>query len=464
MSSHEAIAAPRTGAHGLGAPERLAGHVRLRTLTNLRWLAVAGQSSAVMTVALGLGHPLPLGWCIAAIAASVWLNLFSYLRFSPQRIVSDREAAAYLAFDIVQLAVLLFLTGGLFNPFAVLLLAPVTIAASALPARLAAGLSAMTVLLVAGLAVAHFDLPWRDGAPAPQFPNRYTLGVWAALTLGIGFSAAYAHRIAAERRQMSYALSAAELILAREERLSALGGLAAAAAHELGTPLATILLTAKEMAREHRDDPGLAEDAALLASQAERCREILGRLSNRGDEGDLVHDRTPLDGLVEEAAAPFLDGAGDIPPVRVRLVGPSEEAEPPVVRRRPEILYGLRNFIENASQHAASEVVLSADWSGERIAVSVSDDGPGFPPDLLPRLGEPYVSGRARGRGAAREKGGMGLGFFIAKTLLEHTGARVRFENAGAPNPEGGSGAWVCAEWPAETLTAPEPTRPDRTT
>lgn len=434
------------------ALQSLRGPVRLRTLTTLRWLAVAGQTAAISLVHFGFGFPAPLGLCLGVIAASAWLNIFAMLRFSPQRMLGDREAAGYIAFDIVQLCALLYLTGGLQNPFAALILAPVTIAASVLPLRLTLMIGTLAVAGISLLAIAHLPLPWRPGEPL-ETPRIYVAGVWVALSFSSVFFAAYAHRIAAESGQMKTALAASQLVLAREERLSALGGLAAAAAHELGTPLATIQVTAKEMADELAGQGLLEEDARLLVSQAQRCREILGRLSRLGEEGDAVHDRLGVDALMQEAAEPF-KAAPRGPAVIFDLKG---EGAPPVLRRRPEILYGLRNFIENAASFARSKVLVSAEWTADRLVIAILDDGPGFAPDVLMRLGEPYVSQR-RGAGApAGRKSGLGLGFFIAKTLLERTGATIAFDNAAWPGGEGANGAWVSAAWPMSALVADPP-------
>jgi two-component system sensor histidine kinase RegB len=424
------------------AAQSLRGPIRIRTLTTLRWLAVGGQISAILVVHFVFGFPVELGLCLGAIAASVWLNIFVALRFSPQRFLSDSETTAYIAFDILQLCVLLFLTGGLQNPFAVLILAPVTIAASVLPLRQTILIAVLAIAGVGVLGVAHLPLPWRAGESL-VFPPLINAGAWVALSFGVAFFAAYAHRIALEAAQMRSALAASQLVLAREERLAALGGLAAAAAHELGTPLATIQLTAKEMANELKGEGLLEEDARLLVEQAQRCREILGRLSKGGAEADAMMDRIGLDLLLKEAAAPFVDARSG-PAVIFEMRGlPGEE--PPVMRRRPEIIYGLRNIIENAVAYGRSKVLVSADWSGADIEIEVHDDGRGFASDILGRLGEPYLGRRARG-GAARS-GGMGLGFFIAKTLLERTGADIVFDNR--PWPEGGeAGAWVAVRWP----------------
>ncbi len=426
------------------AAQALRGPVRLRTLTTLRWLAVGGQLASLLIVHFALGFPVPLGWCLGVVAASAWLNIFSMLRFSAQRYLSDREAAAFIAFDLVQLCLLLFLTGGLQNPFSVLILAPVTIAASVLPTRLIMLIGALAFAGISILAFYHLPLPWRLGQ-AIAFPPILNVGIWVALSFAVAFFAAYAHLIAAEGAQLKSALAASQLVLAREERLAALGGLAAAAAHELGTPLATIQLTAKEMADELKGAGLLEEDARLLVSQAQRCRDILGRLSNRGEAGDLMMDRIAIELMLKEAAEPFVDRRHG-PAVIFEMLGGDAA---PVLRRRPEIIYGLRNIIENAAAYARSKVLASASWTADEIVIEVHDDGPGFSPDMLARLGEPYLGGRARGR-----KGGLGLGFFIAKTLLERTGARIVFDNRAWPGESASTGAWVAVKWPRAAIAA----------
>lgn len=449
MNRKSRAVTPHAHADAQSALQILQGPVRLRTLTTLRWLAVAGQTAAVLVVHFGLGFPTPLGLCLGVIAASAWLNLFVMFRYSPQRMLSDREAAAFIAFDIAQLCALLYVTGGLQNPFAALILAPVTIAASVLPVRLTTLVGALAVAGVSVLALAHLPLPWRPGETL-TFPRIYIAGVWTALTFAVVFFAAYAHRVAAEAAQMKTALAATQLALSREERLSALGGLAAAAAHELGTPLATIQVTAKEMADELAGQGALEEDAKLLVSQAERCRDILGRLTRRHEEGDAVHDRVAIDALLREAAEPFAEEP-DGPAVIYETIG---AGPPPVLRRRPEIIYGLRNIIENAAAFARSKILVAAQWDENALRVSVHDDGPGFAPEILARLGEPYVSARGRSRAPADRKTGMGLGFFIAKTLLERTGAKVVLDNLEWRDETGVSGAWVSASWPVDRVVA----------
>lgn len=405
----------------------LFGRVRLRTLIVLRWLAVTGQTITVFGVYFILGFDLPLGLCLLMIAASATLNLVISFTQPVQRFATERESFAQLAFDVLQVIALVALTGGTANPFAFVVAAPVLIGVAALPVRWWMTLALLTIAGSLAMSVWHLPLPWNEWAGPVNLPPLYQAGLWLALVITIGFTAVYAWRVGTEARRMGAALAATQGVLAREQRLSALGALSAAAAHELGTPLATIQLTAKEMARA-LTDPELQEDAALLVSQAERCRDILKRLSQAPSDTDQMHDRIALGDLLEEAVAP-LRGMGA--PVIISLPGP---AGMPVLHRRPELIYALGNFVENAVDFARAEVLLSADWDETSFTITLTDDGPGIPADILSKLGEPYITTRRHQPGP----GGLGLGVFIAATLTERLGGSVRFSNL-----TGRSGAMV---------------------
>ena len=416
----------------------LFGRVRLRTLVVLRWMAVGGQSAAILFVQYGLGFNLPIIACGLAILASVGLNIALMAAQPLQKLVTPRETFLQLAYDIGQLTLLLMLTGGLSNPFVIMMVAPVTVGVAALPRRYSIPLGVLALGAVGLMASYSAPLPWRAGGP-PDIPPTYVAGLAVAFVITVAFTAAYAWRIGREATRMGAALAATQAILAREQKLSALGAMAAAAAHELGTPLATIQLTAKEMERAVRD-PELKEDAALLVSQAKRCRDILQKLSRQGETHDLVHDRLSLAQALEEVSAP-LRGLGTS--IRIEVSGPEGGGVEPVLARRPELLYGLTNFIENAVEFAESEVQVTARWSDDRIEVTITDDGPGFPPDMFSKIGEPYISSRRRGEPG----GGLGLGLFIAITLLERLGGTAYFTNGG---PLGGAN--VTVRWPRSRL------------
>lgn len=431
---------------GLGDASSALGRTRLRTFITLRWIAVAGQTAAVLFGAFWLNLDLPLGLVLGVIALSAWLNVFLSFAFPQQRLLSSPEAALQLGFDTVQLSALFMLTGGLNNPFLLLLIVPVTVAAVSLKPIWAILLALLALALAAIMPFFAFPLPWVEGETL-QLPALYQLGEYTALGVGVAFFAITAWRVSQDEARLVRALDAAQVVMAREQRLSALGAMSAMTAHELGTPLATIHLVAKEMVAEFSDDDPFYEDAQLLAEQAERCRGILGRLAQEREAGDIVHARMPLRAVAEEAAAPHR-GLGVDLLVRAHAgIGGSGKA--PFLSRSPEVLHALSAFIENAVSFAETEVRVTARWTDDQISFTIRDDGPGFSSEVLPRLGEPYVSER----GEAQAGGGdMGLGFFIAKTLIERTGGRIATRNAALP----ASGAVVQAVWPRKALESEE--------
>jgi two-component system sensor histidine kinase RegB len=404
----------------------------------LRWLAVIGQTAAVLVVHYGLDFTVPLTACAAVIAVSAWLNIALRVRFRvTQRLEPDR-AAWLLAFDILQLAVLLFLTGGLDNPFAFLLLGPVLIAATALPPRYTLILGVFAMVCTTTLMFRHLPLPWASDDPL-RLPPLYTMGEWLAILLAIGFIGVYAWLVAEEARLLADALTATELVLAREKHLSQLDGLAAAAAHELATPLSTIAVVAKELERALGPDSTHAEDVRLLRAQTQRCREILAQLAELEADSGEPFGRMKLSTLVEEVVAPHRNFGIDI-----EVVLPAERAEEPVGERNPGILYGLGNLVDNAVDFARARVEVAVRWSAKQITITIADDGPGFSPEIMGRIGEPYVTTRGiRAMSTDTDQIGLGLGFFIAKTLLERSGATLAFANRAPPE----TGAVVRVRW-----------------
>ena len=411
-------------------------NVRLDTLMRLRWLSVVGQTAAVLVVHFGLGFKLPIWACLAVIGLSAWLNIALRVRFRlAQRLEPDR-AAWLLAFDIAQLAVLLFLTGGLQNPFAFLFLAPVLISATALPPRITIILGTFAILCATALMFAHYPLPW-DAEEPLELPPIYMMGVWLSILIAMGFIGVYAWQIIEEARQLADALAATELVLAREQHLSQLDGLAAAAAHELGTPLSTITVIARELERTISSESRHLADVQLLREQAQRCRDILAKITALSSSGEPF-DRVPLSVLIEEVVAPHRDFG-----IAIAVTLPSDRTLEPVGARNPAIVYGLGNLVENAVDFARAGVQITAAWSEDEVAITIRDDGPGFAAEIMGRLGEPYVTTR---RSRAKEETGetgLGLGFFIAKTLLERSGATLSIKNLKAPAP----GAEVTLRW-----------------
>lgn len=415
---------------------RSSRRLRVDTLVKLRWLALFGQVIALLFTRFALRFSLPLGACFLVIATSALLNAGLRLRFGRTERLEDLPAAFLLAYDILQLTALLFLTGGIQNPFAVLYLAPITISAVSLSGRITAALTLLMIAAVSALTFHHYPLPWVHGEQL-RLPLIYKTGIWIAIVLGAGFVAIYASRVAIEARRLADALAATELVIAREQHLAQLDGLAAAAAHELGTPLATITLVVKELQRQLSAGHPIEEDLAVLAQEADRCRAILGKLASLGGDSEVILDEMSLGVLIEEVIIPQRDFG-----VRISV---SEQGlgREPVCRRNPGILYGLGNLIENAIDFADSEVQVTAKWTPAQVTIVISDDGPGFSPGVAGRLGEPYVTTKSDRRAKTEEGSGLGLGLFIAKTLLERSGAAVKTENRAPP----AKGAIVTVAW-----------------
>lgn len=410
------------------------GHVRLRTLLTIRWVAVIGQAGSLFVVNIILGYPIALIPALLTIAALIIATLVPQFRRKSNARLSDRQSALYFAFDMVQLSVLLGLTGGLHNPFSLLLLAPVTVSAAALSFRSTLGLTALAMTCVNILAFFHLPLPWPGGVF--DLPPIFVFGVTVALGLAVVFISIYVFKVAEEARRVTNALMAVQSALDREQRINSVGALAAAAAHELGSPLGTISLIAKEFMQEFPPESPYRSDAELLLSQATRCQHILAEIAARPEQSSKDHFHVlaaPL--LVELAAEPFLR-----PSVALRIEAKSNNGaeDPPVMPRRPEIMHGLGNLLQNAIEFAKEEVHVMIVWSRTEMSITIIDDGRGFPTDLLARLGDPYISATLGRRNAMNvPRGGldrrdgdhMGLGIFIAQNLLERSGGSVHFGN-----------------------------------
>lgn len=460
-------------------PRRSRG-LSLRTLVIVRWMTIFGQSATIFVATAWFHFDLPLLSCLAAVAASVAMNLNATARLKRNEgsTPDGTLTAAHLGFDILQISLLLGLTGGLQNPFCLLLVAPVTVAAASLPARQAVFMGFLVLIATVCLFFVSLPLPWQARTEL-NLPPLYKFGIGMALMTGVVFTSVYAWRVAADAEKLELALATTQDVLQREQRMAALGGLAAAAAHELGTPLATIQVVAKELLRSSAGDGPAAEDAGLILQQAERCREILKRLSQQPEEGGVAFAEVGLKALLEEVVEPH---RGFDLEFEVSVQTASGE-KPPRVHRLPEVIHGLSTIVENAADFATNKVRVRALVDAGFIDIEVVDDGPGFPPDILPRLGEPYVTSRPQGKARraltaqiaasvaaaapgrksrkaaaapqpeviAPSQGGMGLGFFIARTLLERTGGKV---NVGVGDGGKGQprGARVVVRWPRPAL------------
>jgi two-component system, sensor histidine kinase RegB len=414
-------------------------NVRLDTLVRLRWLAVFGQFAAVLVVHFGFEFDVPIWPSLGVIALAALLNVALRLGFRETQWLEPDRAAWLLAFDIAQLAAILYLTGGLENPFSFLLLGPVLISATALPPRMTLLIGIFAMLCATVLVFFHYQLPWDSEDPL-ELPEIYMVGVWLSILLAIGYIGVYTWQVAEEARQLSDALAATELVLAREQHLSQLDGLAAAAAHELGTPLSTITVVVREIERALDPKSPHAEDVKLLREQAQRCREILSKITELPT--DEPFDRLPLSALLEEAVAPHRNFG-----VSLGVTLPPDRALEPVGARNPAIRYGLGNLIENAVDFAHQRVEIFARWTAEEVSITISDDGPGFAPEVEDRIGAPYVTHRRpEPHGSDGDEDnvfGLGLGFFIAKTLLERSGAKLTLTNQAPPL----HGATVAVTW-----------------
>ncbi|TMM53027.1 sensor histidine kinase RegB [Sulfitobacter sabulilitoris] len=434
-----------------------ANWIRLRTMILLRWFAIAGQLTAITVAQHFYGLQLELGLCYLAVGASVIANLVAIFVFPENKRLSETENMLLVLFDLLQLGFLLFLTGGLHNPFALLLLGPVTISAAVLTLRSTVVLGGAAILLVTLLSQFHFPLR-TDTGDILQIPELFVFGNWIALIIAIVFISAYSLRVTSEIHGMSDALSATQMALAREQKLTDLGGVVAAAAHELGTPLATIKLASAELAEELTDYPELREDAELIREQADRCRDILRDMGRAGKD-DLHLRQAPLMAVIQEAAEPHMMRGKEVHFIS-EPTGEDEKHQPAILRK-PEIIHGLRNLVQNAVDFSRSTVWIEVKWTDSTVSLRIVDDGRGFPPHLLGRIGDPFMRRRRApaDRKARPEYEGMGLGLFIAKTLLERSGAELTFVNGSehltlnvVPNRH--IGAIVEVVWPRSKIDA----------
>ncbi|WP_435140177.1 sensor histidine kinase RegB [Pseudopelagicola sp. nBUS_19] len=437
----------------LFSAEQRKNWIRLRTIIFVRWLAIFGQITALVVTQFAFELELEYGLCYLAVGVSVIGNLIAMFVFPENKLLSDSENMFMILFDLMQLSFLLFLTGGLNNPFSVLVVGPVTISASVLSVRSTLVIATLAILFVS--IMLEYYIPLRTQQYfILRIPDVFLFGTWAAIVIAILFSSVYSRRVVSEMSSMSEALAATQMALAREQKLTDLGGVVAAAAHELGTPLATIKLASAELMDDLSDRPELREDAALIREQADRCRDILKSMGRAGKD-DLHLRKAPLSTVLEEAAEPHMHRGKQICFEHQNVVSG------PTILRRPEIIHGMRNLIQNAVDFASTTVWVESEWSEEKIAVRIMDDGLGFPPQLIGRIGDPFVRTRKVEKDRKQRPGyeGMGLGLFIAKTLLERSGAELSFANGSnglipKSNEPSRSGAIIEVVWPRSVIDA----------
>ena len=424
--------------------------IRLRTLVMLRWWAIAGQVAALIVAQRLYNLTLDIGLLYLVIGVSVITNLVATFIYPQSKRLRETETLLIVLYDMLQLGLMLYLTGGLNNPFSVLIVGPVMATASALSTRSTLFLGFTAILIVSLLTQFHLPLRTELGFIL-RVPDVFLFGNWAAIVIAVIFLGAYSRRIVSEMQSMFDALQATQMALSREQKLTDLGGVVAAAAHELGTPLATIKLTSSELALELKDDPDLYEDVILISEQTDRCRDIM-RSMGRAGKDDLHMRSALLSAIIEEAAEPHTDRGKAV--LFQHGIDAAENTVPPTVHRRPEIIHGIRNLIQNAVDFAESTVWVETDWSEHSIIIRIMDDGPGYPPYLLGRIGDPFMKRRPYGDTKNRPGyEGMGLGLFIAKTLLERSGADLSFANgfdsfSGESDLADRTGAVVEVIWP----------------
>lgn len=427
--------------------------VRLRTLVLLRWFAVAGQIGAVLVALYVYRLTLEIGLIAIVIGLPVLVNIVSLFVYPENRRLSESEADVMIGFDLTQLGLLLYLTGGLSNPFALLILAPVTVASTFLPLRSTLILGAIALAIITFLRFENLPIMTASGVPL-ILPDLFVFGFWMALIIGVVFVGVYARQVTQETLSMGEALVATQMALAREQKLTDLGGVVAAAAHELGTPLATIKLVSSELIDELGDQEELREDARLIREQADRCRDILRSMGRAGKEDHLLR-QAPIETVIREASEPHLHRGKS---VSFKILRPDiGGTRQPDIFRRPEVIHGIRNLIQNAVDFAATKVLVEISWSDDVISIRIIDDGPGFPQSVLGRIGDPYVRHRKTEGDSGSRPGyeGMGLGLFIAKTLLERSEATLTFANGGARALSGTrGGAIVSVEWLRPSIEA----------
>ncbi|PSL17938.1 sensor histidine kinase RegB [Shimia abyssi] len=433
--------------------EQRSNWIRLRTIILVRWIAIFGQITALVIAQFAFNLELEYGLCYLTIGVSVIGNLIAIFLFPENKLLSESENAFMILFDLLQLCVLLFLTGGLNNPFSILVVGPVTISASVLSVRSTTFIASLAIVLVSIMLEFHFPLRTREFFVL-RIPDVFLFGNWAAIVIAIAFSAVYSRRVVSEMASMSEALAATQMALAREQKLTDLGGVVAAAAHELGTPLATIKLASAELMEELDDRPELYEDAALIREQAARCRDILHSMGRAGKD-DLHLRRAPLSAVLEEAAEPHMSRDKQI------IFQHQDIGNAPTILRQPEIIHGLRNLIQNAVDFASTTVWIESEWGEDWISVRIMDDGLGYPSHVIGRIGDPFVRRRKSDRDRKQRPGyeGMGLGLFIAKTLLERSGADLSFANGSGSASSSNmgpsaTGAVVHAVWQRKLIDA----------
>ena len=410
-----------------------------KTLVILRWIALIGQYLTISIVYFVLKFELLFFYCCAVILIGALTNFFLQFKFHKNQL-NNFTSTFFLFYDLIQLSILLYLTGGVTNPFIILLIVPAIVSSTFLTLRSTINLSITTIVILILLTIYHLPLP-HSGELHFHVPDIYLYAVPIAIIIGLIFLTYFGVRFGIESRKRTEALNRLELILAKEHELESIGLQAAAAAHSLGTPLSTITVIAKELEKETRNNPKYSKDIALLLSQTKRCSDILKNLS----KNQLQEDSFLIDIKIEELLGEIVKSYAEISEKKLSLLVEKNRFNPQI-ERTLEITYGLRNFIGNAVKYSKSSVDISLESNDKVTKVQVCDDGPGFSEDILNVLGEPYIRSKNK---IISSKSGLGLGTFIGKTLLERMKATVNFDKCPKTN-----GAMVTIKWQTRDLLA----------
>ena len=390
--------------------------ILLKNLINIRWIAITGQLSTIIVVNYFLNIKIPIFLCLLIIVFSILINFLSLFTKGASNYLSENEAFYFLLYDTVQLAVLLYLTGGIYNPFWLLLIAPVIISASYLKIYYSIFLSFFSIAIVFCLSFFYIEIGWPENF---IFPKLFTNGLVLALIISIIFIVVYVYILANSSRNISNALNQTQIALINQKKVSEIGSLAAAAAHELSTPLNTIFLILGDLKKDKKINHDLLSEILLLETQANRCKEILLNLSkNPQNLKDTFLQKTTISNLIDLNFDKFLKSKDNLKLNIVKL----EKSYEPLINFSDEIMYGLGNIIQNATEHAKKCIDVNISWNNEYILVSIKDDGKGFTKEILEMIGNPYISDR-------KNENNMGLGIFISKNLIGNIGGKIEFYN-----------------------------------
>ena len=408
-----------------------------KTLVILRWIALVGQYLTISIVYFIFRFELPFFYCSLIIFIGVLTNFYLQFRFKKNQL--NNFASTFLLFyDLIQLSLLLYLTGGITNPFSILLIVPSVVSATFLNLRSTINLSIITIVILVVLTIYNLPLP-HSGELHFHVPDTYLYALPIAIIITLIFLTYFGIRFGIESRKRTEALNKLELILAKEHELESIGLQAAAAAHSLGTPLSTITVIARELEKEIGSNPKYEKDIDLLLSQTKRCSDILRNLSKDQLEEETFLSDVRIEHLLNEIVRSF----AEISEKKLSLTVEKNKINPQI-ERSLEITYGLRNFIGNAVKYSNSSVDISLESNNTITEVKICDDGPGFSEDILDVLGEPYIRSKNK---IISSKSGLGLGTFIGKTLLERMKANVRFDKCPKTN-----GAMVTINWQTKDL------------